>query len=73
MSHADCFCACAAHMWVPCALQVVSVDCNPAQSALLELKAVAIQQLDFEDAWAMFGEGKHARWAACWRGPAEVL
>ncbi len=25
------------------AAQVVSVDCNPAQSALLELKAVAIQ------------------------------
>lgn len=32
-------------------LQVVSVDCNPAQSALLELKAVAIKQLEFEDVW----------------------
>lgn len=30
---------------------VVSVDCNPAQSSLLELKAVAIQQLEFEDVW----------------------
>lgn len=38
---------------------VVSVDCNPAQSSLLELKAVAIQQLEFEDVWQLFGEGKH--------------
>ena len=40
---------------------VVSVDCNPAQSSLLELKAVALQQLDYEDVWQMFGEGKHPR------------
>lgn len=40
---------------------VVAVDCNPAQSALLELKAIAIKQLDFEDVWLMFGEGKHPR------------
>lgn len=38
---------------------VYSVDCNPAQSALLELKQVAIRQLGFEDTWALFGEGKH--------------
>jgi betaine lipid synthase len=38
---------------------VVSVDCNPAQSSLLELKSVAIQQLEFEDVWQLFGEGKH--------------
>lgn len=30
---------------------VVSVDCNPAQSSLLQLKATAIQQLEFEDVW----------------------
>lgn len=36
------------------------MDCNPAQSALLELKKVAIQQLPYEDVWKMFGEGKHA-------------
>lgn len=30
---------------------VVSVDCNPAQSSLLELKSTAIQQLEFEDVW----------------------
>lgn len=45
----------------PAAPQVVSVDCNPAQSALLELKAVAIRQLQHEDVWAMFGEGRHPR------------
>lgn len=40
--------------------EVVSVDCNPAQSALLELKAIAIQELNFEDTWRLFGEGKHS-------------
>ena len=39
--------------------EVVSVDCNPAQTALLELKKVAIQQLGFEDTWQLFGEGVH--------------
>ncbi|KAI8469365.1 MAG: hypothetical protein J3K34DRAFT_282994 [Monoraphidium minutum] len=38
---------------------VVSVDCNPAQSSLLELKKAAISQLAYEDVWAMFGEGRH--------------
>ena len=36
-----------------------SVDCNPAQSALLELKKVAIQRLPYEDVWKLFGEGRH--------------
>lgn len=44
-----------------CCPQVVSVDCNPAQSALLELKSVAIQQLSHDDVWQMFGEGVHPR------------
>eukprot|EP00195_Chlamydomonas_chlamydogama_P005703 CAMPEP_0202899678 /NCGR_PEP_ID=MMETSP1392-20130828/7850_1 /ASSEMBLY_ACC=CAM_ASM_000868 /TAXON_ID=225041 /ORGANISM="Chlamydomonas chlamydogama, Strain SAG 11-48b" /LENGTH=653 /DNA_ID=CAMNT_0049585927 /DNA_START=166 /DNA_END=2127 /DNA_ORIENTATION=- len=43
------------------AAEVVSVDCNPAQSALLELKSVAIQQLEYEDMWQLFGEGVHSR------------
>lgn len=38
---------------------VYSVDCNPAQNALLELKQVAIRQLPYEDVWMLFGEGKH--------------
>ena len=37
--------------------KVVSVDCNPAQTALLELKMVAIKQLPYELVWKMFGEG----------------
>lgn len=40
---------------------VYSVDCNPAQNALLELKAVAIRRLDYEDFWLLFGEGKHSK------------
>ena len=40
------------------AKEVYSVDCNPAQSALLELKIVAIKNLEFEQVWKMFGEGK---------------
>jgi len=43
------------------AAQVVSVDCNPAQSSLLELKAAALRQLDYEDVWLLFGEGRHPR------------
>ena len=39
--------------------QVVGVDLNPAQNHLVELKAVAIRHLDFEDFWMMFGEGVH--------------
>lgn len=41
------------------AKEVYSVDCNPAQSALLEMKAAAIRELSYEDTWKMFGEGKH--------------
>ena len=37
------------------------MDCNPAQSALLELKQVAIRQLEYEDVWALFGEGRVRR------------
>ena len=40
------------------AKEVYSVDCNPAQSALLELKISAIKNLEFEQVWKMFGEGK---------------
>lgn len=38
---------------------VTAVDCNPAQSALLELKATVIRKLPFSDAWALFGDGRH--------------
>ena len=44
------------------AARVVSIDINPAQSALLELKAAAVRAshaLSYEDVWRLFGEGKH--------------
>lgn len=41
------------------ARQVVSVDVNPAQTALLELKSLATQRLEYNDFWMMFGEGVH--------------
>ena len=41
------------------AKKVVSVDCNPAQTALLELKKLAIERLPYEDVWQLFGEGVH--------------
>jgi betaine lipid synthase len=41
------------------ARRVVSVDINPAQTALLELKTAAIINLNYEDFWLMFGEGCH--------------
>lgn len=64
---------------LPACRQVFSVDCNPAQSALLELKAVAIRQCGFEDVWALFGEGRVSgswrrerqpaplHWPVCWQ------
>jgi len=47
------------HLCLAGAKAVYSVDCNPAQNALLELKQVAIRRLPYEDVWALFGEGKH--------------
>lgn len=38
---------------------VYSVDCNPAQNSLLELKQTAIRHLQYDDFWMMFGEGRH--------------
>jgi betaine lipid synthase len=40
---------------------VYSVDCNPAQSALLELKKEGIKRLHYEDFWSLFGEGRHVK------------
>ena len=39
--------------------KVVGVDLNPCQNHLVELKKAAIKRLSYEDAWKMFGEGKH--------------
>ena len=38
--------------------QVVAVDMNPRQNALLELKLAGIRSLEFEDFFAMFGDGR---------------
>ena len=38
--------------------QVVAVDINPRQNALLELKLAGIRSLQFEDFFAMFGSGR---------------
>jgi S-adenosylmethionine-diacylglycerol 3-amino-3-carboxypropyl transferase len=37
-----------------------AVDANPRQTALLELKLAGIRYLEFEDFFALFGEGHHA-------------
>lgn len=39
---------------------VYAVDMNPRQNALLELKIAAIQRLDYEDFFGMFGQGRLA-------------
>lgn len=44
-----------------------AVDANPRQNALLELKLAAIRQLEFEDFFAIFGEGYHARFRELYR------
>ena len=41
------------------AASVHSVDMNPAQSYLLELKKTSIQKLEYDDVWKLFGEGAH--------------
>jgi S-adenosylmethionine-diacylglycerol 3-amino-3-carboxypropyl transferase len=38
--------------------QVVAVDMNPRQNALLDLKLAAIRNLEYEDFFAMFGQGR---------------
>lgn len=39
--------------------RVHAVDLNPAQNHLLELKVAAFRSLEYQDAWKLFGEGKH--------------
>ncbi|HEY6940352.1 BtaA family protein [Dokdonella sp.] len=44
-----------------------AVDANPRQNALLELKIAGIRTLGFDDYFAIFGEGRHARFDAIYR------
>lgn len=39
--------------------RIFAVDANPRQSALLELKIAGIRHLEFDDFFAMFGDGHH--------------
>ncbi len=52
--------------------RIHAVDANPRQNALLELKMAAIRRLEFEDFFALFGEGYHPRfndlYRTCLRG-----
>ena len=41
--------------------RIHAVDANPRQTALLELKIAAIRTLGFDDFFALFGQGFHAR------------
>jgi S-adenosylmethionine-diacylglycerol 3-amino-3-carboxypropyl transferase len=47
--------------------RIHAVDANPRQNALLELKIAAIRRLEFEDFFALFGEGYHPRFAELYR------
>ncbi|TWU44164.1 hypothetical protein Q31b_17000 [Novipirellula aureliae] len=47
--------------------RVFAVDMNPLQNALLELKVAAIRGLDYDDFFAVFGEGVHPKWATLYR------
>jgi betaine lipid synthase len=41
--------------------RIHTVDFNPCQGHLLELKLACINSLEYDDFWLMFGEGKHPR------------
>ena len=47
--------------------EVVAVDANPRQNALLELKLAGIRALDFDDFFALFGTGAHPHFRALYR------
>ena len=46
---------------------VHAVDMNPRQNALLELKMSGIRNLEFEDFFAMFGQGSHEQASKIYR------
>ena len=47
--------------------RIHAVDANPRQNALLELKIAGIRKLAFDDYFAIFGEGYHARFGELYR------
>ena len=50
------------------ARSVHAVDANPRQNALLELKLAALRRLEFEDLFALFGDGFHPHAERVYRG-----
>lgn len=49
------------HYAIKADVEIHSVDMNPCQGHILELKLAASQALEYHDFWHIFGEGKHAR------------
>jgi S-adenosylmethionine-diacylglycerol 3-amino-3-carboxypropyl transferase len=47
--------------------RIFAVDANPRQSALLELKIAGIRHLEFEDFFALFGQGHHANFRSLYQ------
>ena len=47
--------------------RVHAVDANPRQTALLELKLAGIRRLEFDDFFALFGQGRHPRFEELYR------
>jgi len=47
--------------------RVEAVDANPRQTALLELKLAGIRHLEYDDFFALFGEGSHPRFRELYR------
>lgn len=53
--------------------RIHAVDANPRQTALLELKIAGIRALGFDDFFAIFGEGFHARFEEIYRCDLRAL
>ncbi|KAJ9102622.1 hypothetical protein QFC19_004731 [Naganishia cerealis] len=49
------------HYAIKADIEIQSVDMNPCQGHILELKLAASQALEYHDFWHIFGEGKHSR------------
>jgi S-adenosylmethionine-diacylglycerol 3-amino-3-carboxypropyl transferase len=47
--------------------KIYAIDANPRQNALLELKLAAIRKLDFDDFFAIFGDGFHPNFRALYQ------
>jgi len=45
---------------------IYTIDRNPCQNAVLELKIAAIRELDYDTFWEMFGKGKLKNFSTLW-------